>query len=105
MEITADSGLDMSFGTTYARDYGSLLRNAAVSESFTVVSKTDGRLYLNVFATGVFGGRAMTQVISIPVNIGTATNKQQTSDKSIQRTDSVTKQNIIVMPAEEKGQK
>ena len=107
LELTADSGLAMSLGTTYFRDYGSRLRNVTVSESLTVASKTGGRLYINVFVTGIFNGKTMMQVTSIPVSIGTATTttKQQASDKTSQSIDSTTKQKIIIMPAEENGKK
>ena len=100
LELIAEEGLRLLPSGTFERSYGSRPRDAAVSETVTVVPSQEGRLYLNVFVTGEFSGKKMGYTRSIPINVGTSSSR--TLKKSNQVTTDAKGQKIIVMPAEEK---
>ena len=100
LEAIAEEGLRLLPSGPYERSYGSRPRNAALSETVTVIPSQEGRLYLNVFVTGVFNGKKMGHTRSIPLNVGTTSAK--TLKKSNQVTTDSKGQKIVIMPAEEK---
>lgn len=98
LKLTAGEGLEMSSGE-YLKSYGSQVRNSAFTETVTVIPNTEGILYLNVFATGTFNGKKMTNAGAVPIKTGNATRKML--KKSGQATTDTRGQKIIIMPAEE----
>jgi len=99
VKVVPESGLSLVPEGELTRSYGARSTGSTQSENLTVTSKQDGRFYLNVFATGTFGGRTLTQTTSIPVVVGTGTPAQKPAGRIT--TDS-TGQKIISMPAQEK---
>lgn len=99
LKLTTDKGLEFTSGETEV-DYGNQPANSTFSETVTVVPRTDGILYLNVFVTGTFGGKTMVRTGAVPVNAGT--NIRNMMKKSGEITTDSTGKKIIIMPAEEK---
>jgi len=98
LRMTSGDGLIMPSGE-YQKNYGKQVRNTAFSETVTVIPNAEGILYLNVFATGTFNGKKMTNAGAVPINTGTVTRKML--KKSGQATTDSKGQKIIIMPAEE----
>jgi hypothetical protein len=98
LKLTTNEGLEMPSGE-YLINYGNQEHNSAFTETVTVIPNTEGILYLNVFATGTFNGKKMTNAGVIPINTGTNTRKML--KKSGQAATDSRGQNIIIMPAEE----
>jgi hypothetical protein len=98
LKLIAGENLQMPSGELL-KTYGNQLRNSAFSETVTVIPNTEGILYLNVFATGIFNGKKMTSAGAVPINTGTGTRKMLKKSGQI-KTDS-RGQKVIVMPAEE----
>lgn len=98
LKLTTGERLEMVSGE-YLKNYGNQARNSSFSEVVTVIPNTEGILYINVFATGTFHGRKMTQAGAIPIKTGTATQKMLKKSGKIE-TDSKG-QKIIIGPAEE----
>ncbi|MDQ5987290.1 MAG: hypothetical protein CSYNP_03030 [Syntrophus sp. SKADARSKE-3] len=103
LEIKTEEGLSLFPSGAFSKSYGSRLRNDVVTENVTIVPLREGRLYFNVFVSGIFNEKNMIHVISIPVNVGMVNAK--TTLKSRQTTKDAKGQNIIIMPAEEKPTK
>lgn len=100
LEIIADEGLALSPAGAYTVDYGDCLKNKTFSETVTVVPSAQGRLYLNVFISGVFNGKKMVDTLSVPINVGSV--MQKTMKMSGQAAQDAKGKKIIIMPAEEK---
>lgn len=98
LKLTTGEGLEMPSGE-YLKNYGNQVRNSAFSETVTVIPNTEGILYLNVFATGTFNGKKMTNAGAVPIKTGTATRKML--KKLGQATTDSKGQKIIIMPAVE----
>ncbi len=102
IKITADAGLEMKTGMhgVYEVEYAGAPKDRTFTETVVVVARSEGILYLNVFATGTFGNRQMGHVASIPLRVGS--NPLKLMKKSGQPSTDEKGQNIIILPAEEK---
>ena len=86
-------------GGEFVKTYGDRGRHTAVTETATVIPRTDGIVYLNVFASGTFNGKKMTSAGAVPINTGTTVRKML--KKSGTGTTDSRGRKLIIMPAEE----
>lgn len=98
LEFTAGEGLELLSGRNEI-EYGNYPKDSAFSETVTVVPRTEGILYLNVFVTGTFGGNTMVRTGAVPINVGE--DERQMLKKPGPVTTESEGQKIIIMPAEE----
>ncbi len=102
IKFTTDAGLEMKTGMhgVYEVEYASAPKDRTFTETVVVVPRSEGIIYLNVFATGTFGSRKMGHVASIPLRVGL--NPLKMMKKSGQPSTDEKGQKIIILPAEER---
>ncbi len=102
IKFTTDAGLEMKTGVggVYEAGYDSAPKDTTFTETVVVVPRSEGMLYLNVFAAGTFGNRKMGHVASIPLMVGL--NPLKTMKKPGQSSTDEKGRKLIIMPAEEK---
>ncbi len=98
LTIKPSQGLEMS-PATIQQEYGSQPINFTLNETVNVIPQKNGRLYLNIFISGLFEGRKMIRTRTVSIQVG---NKHQEKNRSLGKTKTTPNgQKIISMPAEE----
>ena len=98
LKIVAPEGLEM-IPDVLVREFGDQPANFVGLAEVTVIPREEGTLYLNVFASGLFGNLNMVRTTAVPVDVGRKSFKPMQSIGQEKTTD--TCQKIISMPAEE----
>ena len=99
LTLTGGNGLEL-VPAEYEIDYGTQPLNSTFSETVTVVPRSEGVLYLNIFVAGTFNGNRMVRTGAVPVKVGSGDIGKMLK-KSGQVTSDAEGRKIIIMPARE----
>ena len=100
LKVTPEKGLSLKTPSDGVVVYGDKPEGGSVTETVVVTATMEGRLYLDVFATGTVNGKKSTGIISIPLNVGEGEQKPLLLKQGRDVTDSEGNR-LTILPAEE----
>jgi len=100
LKVTPETGLALKTPSDGIVGFGDKPEGGSVTETVIVTASMEGRLYLNVFATGTVNGKKSTNIVSIPLNVGEGKQQPLMLKQGRDVTDSEGNR-LTILPAEE----
>ncbi|MFA6034609.1 MAG: hypothetical protein WC889_17050 [Myxococcota bacterium] len=98
LKLSPEEGLAIKTPAGGVVNFGDQPDGASLTQTVTVTASKEGRLFLNVLASGVVSGKETSDAISVPLDIGDV--KQPVMKQGKEVTDSAGRK-LSVMPAGE----